>query len=439
MRQAACRGGMLACRPATGQTIAKRTTGWTAIRRAAWLLATALGPVQAGGLSDALVRDSEVTLHFRSHYLDRNRTPGNDSLAWAAGGWLGYRSGWLADALRLGLTVHTSQKLHGPSDQDGAALLLAGQRSYTVAGEAFGAVRHDGHTLTAGRFLVNQFEVNPQDTRMTPRTFQGLSLAGKAGGVEYFVARLDRMKARNWDYFENVADVAGAPAGTRRPMWLVSARGAPSENLSLGFARYHVRDILASTYADAAWTVPVGADTRLRLGGQAFRQGSTGQRLLTGAAFDTWIAGLKADLIHGPLTLSGIAMKTGRGAAYRMPYGSWAGYTSRIINNFNRAGEEVWAVDAAVDFARLGATGLGLYASATVGRNAIDAATGAALSRNTEYDLSVDYRFTADGWPQWAKPLWLRARTARFEQRLGGANTVTTEHHLILNYAFVIK
>lgn len=411
-----------------------------------WFLFTALAPVSPafatdGGasLADALVRDSETTLQFRSHYLARDKPGSADSLAWAGGGRLAYRSGWAGDTLRLGLAVFTSQKLHGPADKDGASLLLAGQRSYTVLGEVYGALKFDEQVLAAGRFLVNQHEVNPQDTRMTPRTFQGVSLAGKAGGVDYFVARFDKMKARNWDYFEKVSTVAGAPASVNEPLLLISLRGEPNEKLSLGFASYRVRDVLASTYADAAWLTSLDTDTQLRLGGQVMRQGSTGDNLLTGEDFDTWIIGGKVDLIHGPLTLSGTAMKTDRGAAYRMPFGSWAGYTSRIINNFNRAGERVWAVDAAVDFARMGAPGLSLNTNVTFGNGAINAATGAGLSKNTEYDFTADYRFSAATWPQWARPLWLRGRVARFEQKLGSVVDVTGERHLILNYTATFK
>lgn len=412
--------------------------------QAAWFLFTA--PVlaapstdEATSLADALGRNSETTLQLRSHYLRRDKSIPGDSLAWAAGGWLGYRSGWLNTAWRLGLTAYTSQKLHGPADMDGASLLLTGQRSYTVLGEAYGAFKVDDHALAAGRFLINQYEVNPQDTRMSPRTFQGASLAGKLHGVDYFVGRLDKMKSRNWDTFENVATVAGAPASVTEPLLLLSIRGTPTENLGLGFASYRVRNVLASTYADAAWLTPATADTRLRLGGQYMRQGSTGDKLLTGTAFDTSIVGFKADLIHGPLTLSGIAMQTGRGAAYRMPFGSWAGYTSRIINNFNRAGERVRAIDAVVDFASLGAPGLLLNMSATSGNEAINAATGAALSRNSEYNLTADYRFSAATWPPWARPLWLRARWGRFEQKSGSTTETTTEYHLILNYTVMFK
>jgi hypothetical protein len=402
--------------------------------------ATADGSARGqASLADALLRDAQTTLHLRSHYLYRDKPGPTESLAWAAGGWLGWRSGWAGDAVRLGLTAYTSQKLLGPADKDGAALLLAGQQHYTVMGEAYGALKIAEQQLAAGRFLVNQYEVNPQDTRMTPRTFQGAALAGTAGGVDYFVGRLDKMKSRNWDHFEDVAGVAGAPATVTEPLWLVSARGALGETLSLGFASYRVRHVLASTYADAAWLVPVGTDTRLRLGGQYMRQGSTGDRLLTGAAFGTSILGLKADLIHGPLTVSAIAMQTGRGAAYRMPFGSWAGYTSRIINNFNRAGERVRAIDAVVDCARLGAPGLTINATATTGDTAIDAATGAGLSKNAEVDVTVDYRFSAARWPPWARALALRARVGRFEQRLGGVVDSTTEHHLIVNYTVMFK
>ncbi len=390
-------------------------------------------------IGTALFRDSELTLQLRSHYLKRDKSSAADSLAWAGGGWLDYRSGWLGDTLRIGLTAYSSQKLHGPADMDGASVLAQGQRSYTVLGESYGAVKLAEQTLTAGRFVVNQFEVNPQDTRMSPRSFQGAALTGSLGGASYYLARLDKMKSRHWDYFDTVAAVAGASANRNEPMWLLSLRGAPSEALSLGFASYRIRHLLTSSYADAAWRMPLGSDNRLSLGAQYFRQSSNGDRLLTGAAFDTWTGGLRAELLHGPLTLSALAMKTADSAAYRMPFGSWPGYASRIINNFNRAGERVRGLDAAVDFAKLGITGLSLNLSTTVGDRAINAANGAALSTNREHDINVDYRFTASHCPAWARPLWLRARAARFEQRLAGVRDLTDEYHLILNYTLAFR
>ena len=143
--------------------------------------------------------------------------------------------------------------------------------------------------------------------------------------------------------------------------------------------------------------------------------------------------------MQGPLTLSGTLMKTGRSAAYRTPFGSWQGYACRIITSFNRAGEQVRAIDAALDFERMGAPGLAMNSSATFGSGAIDAATGAVLPDNTEYNFTLDYRLSAATWPEWARQLWLRARIARLEQRLGSVNTITGEYHLILNYTVTLK
>lgn len=414
-------------------------------RRAAGLVVAALLAASAvhGGatenpLFNALVRDSETTLHFRSHYLARDRRDLSDSLAWAGGGWVGYRSGWLADHLQIGLTGYTSQKIHGPEDKDGASLLLVGQRSYSVLGEAYASLKLGEHKLSGGRFVVNQFELNPQDTRMTPRSFEGLAASGKVGGIDYYLGRFEKMKARNWDTFEEVSEVAGAPQA-KAPLWLISLRAKPSEAWQLGYASYQVRDVLTSHYAEASWQTDLSSATRLRLNGQYMRQGSNGRDLLTGQAFDTWSTGLKADLMHGPLTLSAIAMKTDEAAAYRVPFGSWVGYTCRMITNFNRAGERAWGADAIIDFATLGAPGLVLTTSATRGSGAINANTGAPLSRNTELDFTADYRFNQAAWPEWARPLWLRLRLGRLDQTLGERHDVTKEYHLILNYAITFK
>ncbi|MBS1197264.1 MAG: hypothetical protein H6R18_1049 [Proteobacteria bacterium] len=406
----------------------------------AFLLLGQNATAQTGSeLANALWRDSEITLHLRSHYLRRDRSWQEGSLAWAGGGWLAYRSAPMWNTLRLGLTAYSSQKLYAPADKDGAALLLAGQHSYSVLGEAYTALIHQEQQVTIGRFLVNQYEVNPQDTRMTPRTFHGLSLSGKVSGIDYYIARLDKMKSRNWDYFQNVATVAGAPAGLHEPLYLISLHGKAAENLELGFASYRLRNLLTSSHAEAAWLTPIATATKLRLGGQYFRQGSTGAHLLTGSPFSTWTAGFKTEVLHGSFSLAAIFMKTGEGAAYRMPFGSWPGYASRIINNFNRAGERVRAVDASFDATAIGLPGFQLNGSITLGDHAINATTGAGLARNREDNLTADYRFSAGHWPQWVKPLSLRARLARFSQKSDHQRLVTDEYHFIVKYTTDFK
>ena len=72
--------------------------------------------------------------------------------------------------------------------------------------------------------------------------------------------------------------------------------------------------------------------------------------------------------------------------------------------------------------------------SAVYVRQWIDPATKARVSDNNEYDFTLDYRFTAKHWPDWLKPLWLRARAAHVEERLAGAVRVTNDYRLISNY-----
>ncbi len=387
----------------------------------------------------SFVRDSRLTLQLRSHFLEREQSSATDALGWAGGGWLEYRSGWAFDTVQLGVTGYTSQKLYAPVDKDGASVLASGQQPYSVFGEAFAAVRHGAQMLTAGRFLVNQHEVNPQDTRMSPRTFQGIALSGKSGAIDYFGGLIGKMKTRNSAEFIDVATVAGAPDAVNEQMLLLSGNFVPHENLSLGFSGYLIKDVLTSTYVDLSNILPLGHDDTLRLGGQYMRQSSTGANRLTGSAFSTSSTGIKLDWLRGPLMLSGSLMQTGSSAAYRTPFGSWQGYVCRIITSFNRAGEQVRAVDAALDLGRMGMAGLALNGSASFGSGAINPATGAALSDNTEYDFTVDYRLTGTTWPEWARSLWLRARTARLEQRLGGVLGTITEHHLIVNYTAALK
>jgi hypothetical protein len=59
-------------------------------------------------LRAAFLRDSTLTLHLRTFYFDGTQTRGTENEAWAGGGWLGYRSGWLLDMLAIGATLYGS-------------------------------------------------------------------------------------------------------------------------------------------------------------------------------------------------------------------------------------------------------------------------------------------------------------------------------------------
>lgn len=403
------------------------------------LLSCCFCHASAADFTEALWRDSKLNLQLRSYYLDRNKENAADSESWAGGGWLEYRSGWAYDTFAFGLTQYTSQKILGPNDKDGALLLAPGQQSYSVLGEAFVKIKIHEQILTAGRFLLDTHEENPQDSRMTPRTFEGASLAGKVGIVDYVAAYVTKMKQRNSDAFEDIAQVAGAPANVREPKISLSLHIKPNNDLIFSASTYHIKDVLNSTYLDMSYVAQISDASKLGFNAQYMYQGSTGDNLLKGTAFSTDSAGLKIDWLYGPFSLSGILMKTDAGAAYLTPFGAWQGYTCRLITNFNRAGEQVRAIDANLAFDRIGMKGLSLNASITQGDHALNAVTGSALPDNTEYNFSAEYRFTDASWPQWLQPLQIRASAGLLEQRLNGETENTVENRLVLNYRAELK
>jgi hypothetical protein len=400
---------------------------------AAPLLVMALTPpaLAQAALADALGRDSELTLHLRTYYFDRLNPKPPDNAAWAIGGWVGYRTGWIGDALRFGVAGYTSQPLWAPQDKPGSLLLTSDQDGYSVIGEAYGSLKLWDQVLTGGRFQVNQPEINPTDNRMTPITYSGGNLAGTLVGVNYYAAYLNATKPRNSENFINFVAAANINSPASEPLYLFGLSGEPLKDLRWQFSSYYVPNVLQSNYADFSWSLPLDPAYRLRLGAQAMYQSGVGEQLLTGSSFSTWSGGLKADLTAGGATATLGYQQTGTGSNYQTPYSGWAGYTYMIIKSFNQAGMKAWLLGGNYDFAAQNVPGLALNAAIAWGHDAINASTGAAQPNWTEYDLTLDYRFTSKQWPEWARPFWIRGRAAYVDM---GSDGDIQDYRIIVNY-----
>ena len=390
----------------------------------------------SGDIANALGRDSEVTLHFRSYYFDRLNPGDVQNAAWAIGGWAGYKTGWIADALQFGIVGYTSQRLWGPEDKGGTGLLVTPQDPYSVIGQAYVSLKLWDQVATGGRFIVEQPEINPGDIRMTPITYQGGLVSGAVGGLNYYGAYLDATKQRTNEKFVDFVEAANIDSPTSEPLWLLSLDGEPVKGLRLGVSAYYVANVLRSTFADAQWLATLAGGDRLRLSAQGMYQTSVGDNLLQGRPFNTYTMGLKADYMPGAATLTLAYQQTGRGSKYNTPYANWAGYPSMIVKDFDLAGMQAWLIAASYDFAALRAPGFMLGGGIAHGTNAIDPATTAAQPDWTEYDLTADYRFSATTWPEWARPFWLRGRVAYVDM---GANGVINDYRIILNYEWLFK
>lgn len=383
----------------------------------------------------AFISDAEYNLHFRSYYLERDNPTGNGLEALAAGGWLGYKSGWYGDFFRIGLVGYTSQPVYAPSHRDGTLLLKPGQDGYSVLGQAYISLKAGDHMFTGYRQMVNQPEVNPQDIRMTPNTFEAYAFEGTMGALSYYGAYVDKMKKRNEDTFLDMAEAAGAMPGTHAEgMWLGTLKYAPDRTSYARISGYTVPNVLNSSYADFWKVITITDRFKWGYGAQIMYQASNGADYLTGMPFNTWSGGLDTDFIFGPLVISMAYNQTGSNSFYRSPYGSWAGYTSMIVRDFNRAGEQAYLIGFSYDFKDWNLPGFSMFANAVFGRNAIDPATNLALADTNEYDVTFDYKFTASYWPDYAKPLWVRARYAHIEDRLNGSTSRTDDYRVIVNY-----
>jgi len=385
----------------------------------------------SGALAQALGRDSEVTLHFRTYYFDRHNPSPPDNAAWAIGGWVGYRTGWIGDMLRLGIVGYTSQPLWAPLDKDGSGLLAPQQEGYSAIGEVYASLKLWEQVLTGGRFQVVQPEINPHDNRMTPITYSGGNLAGQVAGVNYYAAYLNATKQKTSEDFIDFVAAAKINSTVSEPLYLLGFSGEPSKDLRWQFSSYYVPNVLNSNYADVAWLTPLSEDYRLRLGAQAMVQQSVGEDLLTGSAFSTWSGGLRAELLRGGAMATLAYQQTSSEWAYQTPYAGWAGYTSMIIKDFNQAGMKAWLLGGTYDFAAMSAPGLAVNGAIVYGWDAINASSGASKPSWTEYDLTLDYRFSAKEWPEWARPFWIRGRAAYLDM---GSDGNVNDYRVIVNY-----
>jgi hypothetical protein len=295
------------------------------------------------------IRDTDLNLHFRTFYFDRINPDDSVNEAWAIGGWLEYRSGWLWDTFSMGAVGYTSQPLYAPDDKDGTTLLAPGQEGITVLGQAYGQLRYRDYALLTGyRQMVDDGYVNRQDNRMIPNTFEGVTLKGKVGLVAYHVGYLWNIKPRNSDEFISMSQQAGG-TGPSEGLVLTSLTLRPWKPLNVYLGNDYVPNVFNTLFGKAEYRRQLTEESKLELGLQYTDQRSVGNAQI--GDFSTWNVGFGARLSWRGLALGTAAHFTGDDANIRSPYGSWPGYLSFIQTEFDHAGEKAWGVGLTYDFA----------------------------------------------------------------------------------------
>jgi outer membrane porin, OprD family len=380
------------------------------------------------------LRDMDLKVHFRTYYFNRTKPDDTINEALAFGGWLGLRSGWFLDTFAVGATMYGSAPLHAPDDRDGTLLLKSGQEGYVVAGEAWAALRYQDYALLKGyRQLVDLGYVNPQDNRMTPNTFEGVTVGGKVSWVEYMAGYLWAIKTRNSDDFVAM----GVPAGVKKHhdgVALAGVRLTPLKGLRVDVNDAWGDNMFNTLYGEVDYLHPLSEDWKLRIGAQLTDQRAVNDARVQTADERYWATqqgGMRLQVTYRDLTATGAFSITGSGNTIQSPWGSFPGYLSLIDQDFNRAGEKAVLVGLLYDFSRVLARGLSAYTNIAWGWDAINPVTRQNAPRQAEYDLTVDYR------PPWLTPaflkgLWFRARAAVLDQE--DAKRTGYQFRLILNW-----
>ncbi len=353
--------------------------------------------------------DSSLNLRFRTFYFNRFNSNGTQSEAWALGGWLAYKSGWLWDSFAVGATGYTSQPLYAPADTPGTGLLRPPQQPITVLGQAFAQLRYEDYALLTGyRQAVDEGYVGPSDLRMVPNTFQGVTMTGDLGPVGYNVGYLTAIKTLTQQDFENMAKAAGVTTGQNRGLVLTRLSGEPLAGLKLYVANYLVADVFNTTYGKAEFTHRL-TDFTYQIGIQYTDQRSNGADLL--GRFSTWNASTRGLIIWRGLTVGAALSANGDGSNIRTPYG-YSGYLSFQDRSFTRANEKGWGMATRYDFGtgtllpNVRIAGLAVLVRYGQGTDAIDPVTHQGLPTTRETDLDFTWNIP------WLTGLQLRFRNA---------------------------
>jgi hypothetical protein len=376
------------------------------------------------------IRDAKLSAQLRSFFFNREKFDGSHSEAWALGGAIGFKSGYLADRLAIGALAYTSQPVYAPEDRDGTLLLQPGQDGYTVVGQIYGEVRFTDQIFGAfGRKEYSTPFINKHDVRMTPNTFQGASVYGRAGGQDgapewrFGGGYITKIKGQNSDEFVWMSQDAGATVD--RGVYVAGANFGHKDS-SIGAIDYYSADIINIFYTETRYALPLASGRQLKLAAQFADQRSNGDDLLTGQAFSTHQWGVKADLGLDAALLTLAYTDTADGADMRSPWGGYPGYASVQVEDFNRAGESAVLLRGAYDFSGLGAEGLSAYALWVNGSG-----VKAPAYNNDEVDLNLQWTPKAGT----LRGMSFRLRYAQVVQQ-GGGDPNINDFRFIVNYDF---
>jgi hypothetical protein len=371
--------------------------------------------------------NSVLEARYRTYYLRDERTDDSISEAWAMGGSVYYRSGWLLDAFRLEAEGFTSQPVVAPNRRPDTLLLEPVQDGYTVLGIANARLRYKGIAVTGFRQYLDLPYTNRQDNRMTPNTFEALVLGKPEGELRFSTGYSWKVKLRDSDEFRSFTKAIGL--NKDRGLAHGGAVWDPHEDLHLGAIAGAVPDLFAGTYVEASFAHDFSEDLEARIDGQFTRQWDVGDDLLGPELDDTWSFGIRASgSYRNAVVRLGVSV-TDSSSPIFSDYGTNPSYVDLMQRTFTRAGEKAILASASYNFSRLGLTGLSFIMNFVAG---FDARSFDERIDAQELDATLDYRIDRG----WFQNLWLRIRGSWLHEQ--GAQQDGKELRVIIRYDFPV-
>jgi len=367
--------------------------------------------------------DTRLEARFRSFYLRNDRTIGSLSEALATGGSLYYRSGWLGGFFAVEAEGFTSQPLYAPQDRDGTSLLRPVQNGYSSLGIANARLRYQGIELTGFRQYLDLPYVNRSDSRMTPNTFESITLAKPEGPFRFSAGYTWKIKRRASADFESFTRSLGLTQD--RGLAHAGAFWNPTKGVHLGAIAGVIPDLSAGIYSELGFVRPVAEDLEARIDMQFTYREAIGDDLLGPALSSGWNVGVRsASSWRNVVFRLGLSV-TGSKNGLDSLFGTSPSYADLMQRTFNRADEKALLASLSYDFSGLGVDGLTVIANFAAG---FDGKLAGQQGNAQELDVTIDCRLTEG----LLENLWLRVRASWLRDEL--INREATEVRVILRY-----
>lgn len=332
-------------------------------------------------------RERVNTLHLRTFYQDRTFDGLDDRENWAGGGWLNVVGSYFDQSLKFAGTMYTSQKLWADDDKDETGALQPVHNSYSQLGEIYASYTMDKLAVQAGRYEVNLPYINKHDIRMTPQTFQGGQVIyTPTKGWDIGAGVLTDIKRRTREGFDSLYEAAGLDEN--EDVLVGGSLYTFEEGTFLGIYAMHAPDYHDGVYLEASKRFQLSEDRHIQVSGQYTRQDSEGDEL--DGNFEVNHYGARITWRDGWYSGSLAYTDYPEEDRLRSPWGGVPGYTSVLINDFDRPEESAWLLGGTVNFDTLGVRGLSVNAKGIWG-DTPDCGESASPDQD-EYNLNFNYR-----------------------------------------------